>query len=353
MKRFLIIILLLSFVINFYVLFRLFGLFAIRRKILFGILVAVCSGSFIAGIIFHSSVGTLFSNIVYIITNTWLGFLWLLFSTLLVYEIARLFIKICPATAGVAVLIIAGLAALYALINAQILRVKTLVFDANVDYNIVQISDVHLGCVSEKFFKKIIKKTNNLNPDLVLITGDLIEDFIPNTRDGLKALKDLKSTILFVTGNHERYAGPGGITDYLAVLNVKVLHDQMIDCGKVQIIGIDDDTDPIILDGLLSGMNIDKSKFCILMSHRPVDLEILSNANIDLTLSGHTHAGQIFPFNYIVRLFIKYVYGLYKHNSSYLYVTSGAGTWGPRMRLGLPSEIVLVQLRKIGEKIGG
>jgi predicted MPP superfamily phosphohydrolase len=206
--------------------------------------------------------------------------------------------------------------------------------------------------VSERFFKKIIKKTNALNPDLVLITGDLIEDFIPNTRAGLKALKDLKATVLFVTGNHERYSVSGGITEFLATLNVKVLHDQMIDCSKVQIIGIDNDTDTIILDGLLAGMDIDESKFCILMSHRPVDLEILSQANVDLAISGHTHAGQIFPFNYIVRLFIKQVYGLYKQNDSYLYVTSGAGTWGPRMRLGWPSEIVLVKLRKNGEKIG-
>ncbi|OHB56680.1 MAG: hypothetical protein A2173_01745 [Planctomycetes bacterium RBG_13_44_8b] len=349
MSKFLTIILSLSFVINFYVLFRLFGLFAIKRRVLFGILVVICSGSFIAGIIFHSSAGTLFSNIVYIITNTWLGFLWLLFSTLLVYEIVRLFIKIRPAAAGTAVLIIAGLAAIYALINAQLLRVKTLTFDANIDCNIVQISDVHLGCVSEKFFKKIIKKTNDLNPDIVLITGDLIEDFIPNTRDGLKALKDLKATVLFVTGNHERYAGPGGITDYLATLNVKVIRDRLLDCSHVQIIGIDDDTDPIILDGLLVGMNIDESKFCILMSHRPVDLEILSRANIDLTLSGHTHAGQIFPFNFVVRKYNKYVHGLYKHNNSYLYVTSGAGTWGPRMRLGSPSKIVLVKLRKTGD----
>ncbi|MBN1786975.1 MAG: metallophosphoesterase [Sedimentisphaerales bacterium] len=349
MAKFLTIILSLSFVINFYVLFRLFGLFALKRKILFGILVVICTFSFILGIRFHSSAGTLFSKIVYITTNTWLGFLWLLFSTLLIYEIVRFFIKVRPAAAGTGILIIAGLATLYALINAQILRVKTLTFDANVDCNIVQISDVHLGCVSEKFFKKVIEKTNELNPDIVLITGDLLEDFIPNTRKDLQALKDLKGTVLFVTGNHERYSKAGGLTEYLTSLNVKVIHDQLLNCSKVQIIGIDDDTDEMILGGLFAGMNIEESKFCILMSHRPVDLQILSRAKIDLTLAGHTHAGQIFPFNFVVRTHYKYMYGLYKHNNSYLYVTSGAGTWGPRMRLGSPSEIVLVKLRKIAE----
>jgi len=91
---------------------------------------------------------------------------------------------------------------------------------------------------------------------------------------------------------------------------------------------------------------MDNSKFCILMCHRPVKLKTLSKTGINLALTGHTHAGQIFPFNYIVGLFYPYVSGLHNHNNTYIYGTSGTGTWGPRMRLGSRSEIVRLEIRK-------
>ena len=100
------------------------------------------------------------------------------------------------------------------------------------------------------------------------------------------------------------------------------------------------------LEQVLQQINIDKAKFSILMYHSPVELKTLSQAGLDLVLSGHTHSGQIFPFNYIARLFHKPLSGLHKNNNTYQYITSGTGTWGPRMRLGSRSEIVLLEIRK-------
>jgi uncharacterized protein len=346
-SMFLSIVLLLYLAINLYVLSRFAGLFAIKRGLVFWFVVFICTASLIVGIMFHSSAGNIISRTIYIITTTWLGILWLLFSTLIVYEVVRLFFKIPSSVAGTTILIIVAIATIYSMINAQLVRIKQLTFPANVDCNIVQLSDIHLGCVSENFFKRVIEKTNALNPDLILITGDLVDNFNQNTRQALLSIKDLKAPIFFVTGNHEEYSGSDNVIKFLTEANVKVLRNQLVNYDGIQIAGIDNRTNLKELDLILQTLNIDKSKFCIMMSHRPVDLKSISKSPVNLVLSGHTHAGQLFPFNYVVKFTHGgYLSGLHKYGNTYLYVTSGTGTWGPRMRLGSRSEIVLVQLRK-------
>jgi predicted MPP superfamily phosphohydrolase len=196
------------------------------------------------------------------------------------------------------------------------------------------------------FLKKIIEKTNVLNPDLVLITGDFVDNFHKSTQDAIALLKNLNAPSLFVTGNHEDYVGPDRITKALTAANVTVLRNQMKDLGQIRVIGIDNGIDRNKITQILHEFNTDKSKFTILMYHRPPDIEMLSHAGINLTLSGHTHAGQIFPFNYVVRFFFKHISGLHKYDGSFLHITSGTGTWGPRMRLGSRSEMVSIQIKK-------
>jgi predicted MPP superfamily phosphohydrolase len=289
--------------------------------------------------------------------------MWLLFSTLIVYEIVRLFIKINPSTAGIAILIIVGLATICAMINAQVIRVKELTIPGNTNgfdrlttgLDIVQISDIHLGSVSENFLQRVIEKTNALRPDVIVITGDIADSYNGKTEKALQKLKDLKADVFFVTGNHEMYAGPEKVTKTLTDANVKVLRNQLADYNQIQIIGIDESTDLREVGGIVERLKIDesrlnaerdKSKFCVLLSHRPIGPEKLADMRIELGLSGHMHGGQIFPFNYIVGLNHKYLAGLYKYNGSYLYVTTGTGTWGPRMRLGSRSEIVLIKVKE-------
>lgn len=347
---FLIIVLLSSFILNFYVLWRLCGLFSVKRGVIFWTVVFICSTSLFGYHLLHY-------RFIYIAATWWLGIVWLLFSTLLVYEIVRLFIKIKPFTAGIAVLIIAGLATICAIINAQFVHVKEIVIPGNVNINIVQLSDIHLGMTSEKFFQKVIERTNALEPNLIVITGDIVDMYNEDIHKSLQKLKDLKADpaspvgsaatgVFFVTGNHEMYSGSERTAEALIEANVKVLRNQLADCNEIQIIGIDESTDLQDVGWIVERLNRDKSKFCVLLSHRPISPKELCNMGIELGLSGHLHDGQIFPFNYVVRLFQKYMAGLYKEDGSYLYVTTGTGTWGPRMRLGSRNEIVLIKIRK-------
>ena len=344
--RFLFIVLLLSFSMNFYVLSRLCSLFQIKKGVVFWVIVLIAAVSFVGASILQSFFGNIISRIVYTVSAGWLGVLWLLFSTLLVYEILRLFIKISPSVAGVVIVTIVAVVSLYSIINAHSLRIKSLIIPGPIDSNIVQLSDIHIGSVSGNFVKKIIDKTNALNPDLVLITGDLVDNYNANTQKAIGLLKNLQAPVLFVTGNHERYVGPARVAKSLTASNVKVLNNQLADYGQIQIIGIAYNDNERNLAHIIQGLNIDNSKFRILMYHRPVELKTISKAGVNLVLSGHTHSGQIFPFNYIARLFHKPFSGLHKYNNTYQYITSGTGTWGPRMRLGSRSEIALLQIRK-------
>ena len=340
------IVLLISFAINFYVLLRLCDLFKIKKGLIFWIVVLVCSVSLIASSILRSHFDNIISRVFYITATNWLGILWLLFSTLIVYEIVRLFVKINPFTAGVLIVTIVTIATIYAMINAQLVRVKELTIPGNTDLNIVQLSDIHLGSTSEGFLRRVIEKTNALEPDVVVITGDIADNYNERAQRILAKLKDLKADVFFVTGNHEMYAGSEKAVKTLVQLNVKVLRNQLVDYNQIQIIGIDESTNLQKLGQILGQLNIDESKFCVLLSHRPIEPKILSDMKIDLALAGHAHGGQIFPFNYIVRFYQKYLSGLYRCDNSYLYITTGTGTWGPRMRLGSRSEIVLVKVRK-------
>ncbi len=320
-------------------------MFKIKKGIIFWITVIICSVSLISSSILRSYFDNIVSRIIFIIAANWLGIMWLLFSTLIVYEIVRLFIKINPVTAGIAILTIVGLATISAMINAQLVRVKELVIPGNINLNIVQLSDIHLGSTSEKFLRRVIEKTNALEPNVVVITGDLVDGYNGKTEKALMKLKELKAITFFVTGNHEIYAGPEGAAEALGRMNVKVLRNQLVNYNDIQIIGIDESTDLQDVGWIVERLNRNKSKFCVLLSHRPISPKVLADTKINLELAGHLHGGQIFPFNYIVGLFHKYMSGLYKENGSYLYVTTGTGTWGPRMRLGSRSEIVLIKVR--------
>jgi uncharacterized protein len=340
------IILFLSFVLNFYVLWRLCGLFAIKRGLPFWIIVFICSMSLVLAVMLQFRFENIFAKIYYIAATNWYGVMFVSFSTLIVYEIVRQFIKINPAAAGTGIIIIAACISAYSMINTQLLQVKELTIDGNTNCKIVQLSDIHIGSVSGNFLKEIIEKTNLLNPDLILITGDIVDNFNENTQEAIATFRNFKAPVMFSIGNHEMYVGAERVTEALRAANVTVLRNQMKDFGQIRIIGIDNGTSKTKIAQILGELNTDRSKFCILMYHQPTSLKMLSDAKVNLTLSGHTHYGQIFPFNFVVGLFYPYVSGFHKYDGGNLYITSGAGTWGPRMRLGSRSEIVSIQIRK-------
>jgi len=340
------IVFILSLLINYYVLSRLCGLFGIKKKAIFWAILFICSSSLIGSTIFQSYVGNIFSRILYAVSANWFGILWLLFSTLIIYEVLSRFFKINPSIAGFVIIAVVFLVTIYSMVNAQLIRIKNLTIRGNADFMIAQLSDIHMGSVSNVFLERIIEKTNTLNPDIVVITGDLVDNYNKTTQKGIGLLKKLKAPVLFVTGNHERYVGSEKVIKSLTEADVEVLRNQRKDYEQIQIIGISDNTDKKIVEQLIQKLHVNDSRFSILIYHRPIDAKVISKIGINLALTGHTHAGQIFPFNYIVGLSQRPLYGFFEYNKSYLYVTSGTGTWGPRMRLGTKSEIVLIKIRK-------
>ena len=203
---------------------------------------------------------------------------------------------------------------------------------------LIFISDVHLGSNSKKHLEKICSKINNLKFDLLLIGGDLIDssNFEINN---LNILRNIHKPILFVSGNHEYY-----LRDYQTKLkllknkNLIFLDNKSFEYNKINIVGISDNQE---LDDQkrVAEKLIKKDFFNLILVHKPT-LWVKISHKIDLMLSGHTHNGQIFPFNFFVKFKFKNIYGLYEKLESKLYVSSGVGCWGPKMRLGSKNEIV-------------
>ncbi|MGA1870429.1 MAG: metallophosphoesterase [bacterium] len=220
-------------------------------------------------------------------------------------------------------------------------------------FTIVQLSDLHLDRLkSLEWLQSIIDTTNKLKPDSIVITGDLLDSECNDTIDRFSPLfRKLSSPhgIIAITGNHEYYAGIDKFLEFAEKSNITVLQNASLTIkNTIQIIGINDDTGKRFSE---SGKDLtfalrecDLLKPLILLSHKPEGFSKAAAIGVDLQLSGHTHAGQIPPFDFLVHLLYKYAYGLHTEESSFIYTTSGTGTWGPPMRLFSHSEIVKILL---------
>jgi len=217
---------------------------------------------------------------------------------------------------------------------------------------IVQITDLHLGPISgENFVRKIVDKINLLNPDVVVITGDLFDGMDGYSNNKVADFSKLKAPkgVYFVTGNHEVYLGVENAKEALESVNVKVLDNEMVDIDGLQIVGISFSKMFGVEDlkqKILGIKNYDPNEASILLYHSPQGIEDAKAAGIDLQLSGHTHKGQMIPFPFITSaIFGKYYYGLTTEGNYSIYTSSGVGTWGPMMRTSGKSEIVVVTLK--------
>ena len=214
---------------------------------------------------------------------------------------------------------------------------------------IAQITDMHVDSAWKlRQFSGIVKRVNEAKPDLVLITGDLIDPGL-TCRDQLGALAHKLESRLGVygaLGNHEYYYGLDKALGCYADFGIKLLKDDSADLGALRLIGISD----IRTEGL-SGADVVKvleknksGKFSVVMSHQPLFYKEIAEAGKYLVLSGHTHRGQIFPFSVFTKLFYPHFYGLYRIKDSVFYVSSGTGTWGPPLRWFAPAEIPIITL---------
>jgi len=226
-------------------------------------------------------------------------------------------------------------------------------------YRIALISDVHLGPINNgKALTGVVQRINALEPDIVAITGDLADGMVVQYGKAAEALSSLEAPVYFVTGNHEYYWDEEAWIRHIQSLGVQVLAgDHRIitkNDANLIIAGVSD----LIGDGFHSIHCIDpqaalndapRSDFRILLAHQPGSAFDAAKAGFDLQLSGHTHGGQFFPWNILIHKVQPFAAGLYRHNKMWIYTTRGTGFWGPPVRLGVPSEITLLELRAMPE----
>ena len=210
-------------------------------------------------------------------------------------------------------------------------------------YRIAQISDVHIGSRQGGYMRRIVNKLNELEADFVVITGDLIDSSAVEL-EALESLRELNASTYFCIGNHERYADLDKILDILEQLGVMTLRQQRVECGELSFVGIDDADHRDHIATHLPDIPLNPNTYQVLLYHRPAGWRFAREHKIDLMLSGHTHNGQIFPFNFLVKQQFSRICGLFIEGDHRLYVSSGTGTWGPLMRLGSLNEISVFNL---------
>jgi len=261
---------------------------------------------------------------------------------------------------SLAVIILVFVFVLAGHINALFPRIKTLEItipkaaNGMRDLNIVMMSDIHLGTIIRSDYLKIlVDKVNRLKPDLVLLSGDIVdEDVAPVAEQNMaKNLQEIRSTygVFAITGNHEYFSGVKAAVSYMEQAKIRVLQDTAVKVAdSFYLIGRKDLMAERMgggrknLEEILSG--IDKTCPLILMDHQPYHLEIAEHNGIDLQLSGHTHHGQLFPFNYITRMVYERSWGYEKRGNTHYYVSCGIGTWGPPIKTNSIPEIVNLKI---------
>jgi predicted MPP superfamily phosphohydrolase len=237
-------------------------------------------------------------------------------------------------------------------------------------FRIVQLSDVHIGpLLDRRFAASLVERVRELAPDLVVVTGDLVDGGVGRVGAEVEPFAALRARhgVYFVTGNHDYYSGAAEWVDHLRALGWRVLRNERVTIAPgreapgpaghgdgeaaFDLAGVDDHHGSLFEpDGgedvarALSGR--DPERAVVLLAHDPTTFKRASRLGVDLQLSGHTHGGQIWPFRFLVRLAVPWVAGLHRAGASTLYVSRGTGFWGPPMRLGAPAEITEITLRR-------
>ncbi len=255
----------------------------------------------------------------------------------------------------IVILLVGGhIRSLYPLTPEYVVVLPKLHQDRN-EYRIVILADTHLGVlVGERRLRRMVEQINNQYPDLVLIVGDLLDESSRELHWAVDPLTGIEVTdgVYAVTGNHEFYAGVKGYENLLHKAGIKLLRDEYVEIeGVAVLVGIDDMTggrqfvqERVPIGDLLKGANDQLP--VILMHHTPTRIEEAEQAGVDLMVSGHIHGGQLWPVKYIAEGVYGVKTGLSERGRMHFYLTSGAGTWGPPVRIGAAPEIVTLVLKK-------
>src|SRR6266542_644922 len=217
---------------------------------------------------------------------------------------------------------------------------------------IALVADIHLGpLLGKAHCQRVVDIVNDMDADLVAVVGDLVDGSVAELGPHAEPLRGLRSRrgSFFVTGNHEYFSGYQEWVEEIDSFGVKVLRNQRVEIDGLDLAGVNDLTggaygDGPDLDRALGGR--DSSRPVVLLAHQPRQAHEAARHNVDLLLAGHTHGGQLWPFHYVVRATQQpLLAGLGKIDGLPVYVTRGAGFWGPPVRVGAPPDVTLVELR--------
>jgi len=299
-------------------------------------------------------------RVLYTVSAVWLGTLSFCFLAASLcwssYGIARL-LGLHPDRRELVIVFfaIALLASLYGIVNAAWTRVRRVsVTLPNLPASwrgrvAALVTDTHLGHVRGfRFMRRIVTTLTRLRPDIVFIAGDMYDGTVARVRELAQPWARLAAPMgaFFVLGNHEQFSDSAKYLDAVEHSGVRVLNNEKVTVDGLQIVGVhySDSTNDDHFRSVLRHADVDRDRASILLTHAPDRLKIAEEEGFSLQLSGHTHGGQFFPFTWITsRMYGKFVYGLQRLGNLIVYVSYGAGTWGPPLRLGTTPEIVLIQ----------
>ncbi|TQJ89518.1 metallophosphoesterase [Streptomyces sp. SLBN-31] len=215
-------------------------------------------------------------------------------------------------------------------------------------YRIAVVSDIHLGPILGRgFAQQVVDTINSTQPDIVAVVGDLVDGSVKNLGPAAAPLRQLRAPSYFVTGNHEYYSGAEQWVEEVRRLGLRPLENARTELPYFDLAGVNDIAGESEGQGPDFGRALgdrDTARACVLLAHQPVQIHEAVRHHVDLQLSGHTHGGQLWPGNFLAAAANPTVAGLERYGDTQLYVSRGAGAWGPPTRVGAPSDITVIEL---------
>ncbi len=319
--------------------------------------------SFIVASILINRFSNILTRLYYTVSATWLGLLfYFCLACLLLYLalfLAKLFsLNLNPKILAVVFLAAALAVVIYGLVSAQNIKIKKLdIALPNLPENwrnktAVWLSDLHLGAIDNyDFAERVAEQIDGLRPDLLFIGGDFYDGQANVDLDrlaGIFSALNIPQGKFFITGNHEEFGNNAKYVEAIKKADIKFLNNELVNLGGLQIIGVDYKTayDRKNFSDILAGLKIDPKLPSILLRHVPDKIDVAAKYGISLMLSGHAHHGQLFPIQ-IIEYFLYggFQYGLKTFGATKVYTSSGAGTWGPPMRILADPEIVQINFK--------
>ncbi len=351
---FFLIISLFLYIANYVVYLALITIFGIVHTSILIFILGILSASFIISSVLGMRAYNPFTRLYYLISSLWMGFFTYVFLVSALYGFLFMLTGQLYVIIGKILLCTALFFSIYGIFHAGKIIIKNITVQLpNLPKQwhgkrAIWISDLHVGQLYDNLFtQKIVEMINNIQHDIVFIGGDLYDGTqAPDLIKAVLPLQNLNAPLgtYFITGNHEEFGDNSKFIEAIKLANIHTLLDEMVEIDGVQIIGVDYRTvsHKNEFKKILATISFDPHKPSILLKHDPKDIEVAAHAGISFQISGHTHKAQIWPLSLIAKIIYgKFVYGFHVFKKMQVYTSSGVGTWGPPMRVGSNSEIVV------------